>query len=60
LIPDFAVRKNEDFNKAAKLGLPLSVIAKKDSHALNDVVELMHVLIKKSRIVDSSKKLNAA
>lgn len=56
LIPNFAVRKNEDFNKAAKMGIPLCFFAKKDSHALNDVVELMHTLIKVSSQTEESKK----
>lgn len=60
LIPNFAVRKNEDFNKAAKLGLPLCFFAKKDSNALNDVIELMHTLIKRSSIHEETKKNNEA
>lgn len=45
LIPDFAVRKAEDFNVSSKLGLPLSCFAKSNSIALEDIVELMHYLI---------------
>lgn len=55
LIPNFAVRKNEDFNKAAKQGSPLCFFAKKDSHALIDIVELMNILIKRSTSIEIKK-----
>ena len=48
LIPDFAVRKAEDFNIAAKEGLPLPCFARKNSIALEDVIELTHYLLNKS------------
>lgn len=48
LIPDFAVRKAEDFNIAAKEGMPLPCFAKKNSIALEDSIELMHYLLNKS------------
>jgi len=47
LIPDFAVRKAEDFNIAAKEGLPLPCVAKRNSIALEDIIELMYYMIKK-------------
>lgn len=50
LIPDFAVRKAEDFNIAAKEGLPLPCVCKKNSIALQDVVELTHSLLNKTTI----------
>lgn len=48
LIPDFAVRKAEDFNVAAREGMPLSCIAKKNSIALEDCIELMYYLLTRS------------
>lgn len=48
LVPDFAVRKAEDFNVAAREGIPLACIAKKNSIALEDSIELMHYLLKRS------------
>lgn len=50
LIPDFAIRKAEDFNIAAKEGLPLPCICKKNSIALQDIVELIHFLLDKTTI----------
>jgi chromosome partitioning protein len=49
LVPDFAVRKAEDFNIAAKEGLPLACIAKKNSIALQDVIELSYYMLDKSK-----------
>lgn len=52
LIPDFAVRKAEDFNIAAKEGLPLPCVAKKNSIALLDIVELtQHLLTRTTKNV---------
>ena len=45
LIPDFAVRKAEDFNISAKEGLPLPAIAKKNSIAIQDIIELFYYLL---------------
>ena len=45
LVPDFAVRKAEDFNISAKEGLPLPCIARKNSIALQDIIELSHYLL---------------
>jgi chromosome partitioning protein len=58
LVPDFAVRKAEDFNIAAKEGLPLPCIAKRNSIALEDVIELMYYMIKRvspDNITNNSK-----
>lgn len=48
IIPEFAVRKAEDFNIAAKEGMPLACIAKKNSIALQDIIELTYYLLGKS------------
>ena len=44
---DYAIRKSEDINTAAKIGKPLSLFAKKNSIALADIIELVHYLLKK-------------
>ena len=44
---DFAIRKSEDINTSAKLGKPLALFAKKNSIALEDIVELIHYYLKK-------------
>jgi chromosome partitioning protein len=44
---DFAVRKSEDINTSAKLGKPLGLFAKKNSIALEDIVELLHYFLSK-------------
>lgn len=43
--PDFAVRKSEDINIAAKLSLPLGFFAKSNSNAFEDIIELIHYII---------------
>lgn len=48
LIPDFAVRKAEDFNIAAKEGLPLPCVTRKNSIALQDIAELTQHLLSKT------------
>jgi chromosome partitioning protein len=48
LIPNFAVRKAEDFNIAAREGMPLACVAKRNSIALEDILELRAYLLKKS------------
>ncbi len=50
LMPDFAVRKAEDFNIAAKEGVPLACIVKKNSIALQDIVELTQHLLSKTTV----------
>lgn len=57
MMPDFAVRKAEDFNIAAKEGLPLPCIAKKNSIALEDIIDLMHYLLSKTTVKPSKKKV---
>ena len=52
LIPNFAVRKAEDFNIAAREDLPLCCVAKKNSIALEDIVELTWYIINKSVLAD--------
>ena len=52
LIPDFAVRKAEDFNIAAKEGLPIPCVAKKNSIALEDIIELSYYMLEKSRTIE--------
>jgi chromosome partitioning protein len=45
--PDFAIRKSEDINISAKLSKPLSLFAKRNSIALEDIVELLHYCLDK-------------
>jgi chromosome partitioning protein len=42
---DFAVRKSEDINQGAKLGAPLAFFCKKNSNALEDVLELVYYIL---------------
>jgi chromosome partitioning protein len=44
---DFAIRKSEDINISAKLGKPLALFAKKNSIALEDIIELIHFYLTK-------------
>ena len=44
---DFAIRKSEDINISARLGKPLALFAKKNSIALEDIVELLHYYLNK-------------
>jgi chromosome partitioning protein len=44
--PDFAIRKSEDINTSSKLSKPLAFFAKKNSNALEDVIEMVHYIIK--------------
>lgn len=44
---DFAVRKSEDITTSAKIGKPLALFAKKNSIALEDVIELTHYILSK-------------
>ena len=43
VLPDFAVRRTEDFVKSAKLGAPLALFCKPKSPALEDIVELIYL-----------------
>jgi chromosome partitioning protein len=47
---DYAVRRSEDINTAAKLGKPLAFFAKKNSIALADIVELLQYFLGKYTI----------
>jgi chromosome partitioning protein len=42
IIKDFAIRKSEDINIAAKMRLPLPFFCKKNSIALEDIIDLVH------------------
>lgn len=44
---DFAIRRSEDINTAARLGKPLAFFAKKNSIALADIIELIHYFLEK-------------
>lgn len=55
---DFAIRKSEDINISAKLGKPLALFAKKNSIALEDIVELMHYYLNKYTTVETNDKKN--
>jgi chromosome partitioning protein len=44
---DYAVRRSEDINTAAKLGKPLAFFAKKNSIALADIIELLQYFLEK-------------
>ena len=46
--PDFAIRKSEDINTAAKIGLPLATFCKKNSIAFADIMELIRYLLNES------------
>ncbi len=48
LIEDFAIRKSEDFNTSARLGLPLGMFCKSNSIAFEDIVDLLKEIIKRS------------
>lgn len=45
---NFAIRKSEDINTSAKIGKPLALFAKKNSIALEDVVELCNYILSMS------------
>lgn len=49
LIPDFAVRRSEDFPKSARDQLPLALFCKANSIALEDISDLMTEIISRSR-----------
>lgn len=44
---DFAIRKSEDINISSKVGKPLALFAKKNSIALEDVIELLRYYLGK-------------
>lgn len=47
MIPNFAIRRSEDINTAAKLSKPLAFFARTNSMALEDVSDLIHALLEK-------------
>jgi chromosome partitioning protein len=54
LIPDFAVRKSEEFNIASKLSKALAFFCRHNSIALEDVLEIIHFLIKKCSLTEEN------
>lgn len=49
MIPDFAVRRSEDINTAAKLSQPLAFFARTNSIALEDISDLVRALLAKMK-----------
>lgn len=47
MLPDFAIRRSEDINTAAKLSQPLAFFARSNSIALEDISDLIHSLLMK-------------
>ncbi len=47
MMPDFAIRKSEDINTAAKLSQALAFFARTNSIALEDITDLIHGLLMK-------------
>lgn len=45
MVPDFAVRRSEDINTAAKTSQPLAFFARSNSIALEDITDLIHALL---------------
>lgn len=58
MMPDFAVRKSEDFNISVKSALPLALFCRQNSNAWEDTVEVLHHIIDISRT--SEEKLKVA
>jgi chromosome partitioning protein len=50
LIPNFAVRKSEDFPKSAREQLPISFFCKSNSIAFEDIKDLINIIIDASEI----------
>lgn len=50
LIPNFAIRKSEEFNIASKLSKPLAFFCRNNSIAFEDILEMIRFLIDKSSI----------
>lgn len=46
VIPDFAVRMSEELKSSTKLSLPLALFCRSNSIAFEDVVEVIHYLLK--------------
>lgn len=47
MLPDFAIRRSEEINTAAKLSQPLAFFARSNSIALEDIADLIHALLMK-------------
>ncbi len=54
MLPDFAIRRSEEINTAAKLSQPLGFFARSNSIALEDIADLIHALLMR---VNSSIKI---
>lgn len=54
LVPNFAVRKSEDFPRAARDQMPISFFCKSNSIAFEDVCDLIRFIIKKSEVVTNT------
>lgn len=54
---DFAIRKSEDINISAKLGKPLALFAKRNSIALEDIIELIHYFLEKYTTKNIAKNI---
>jgi chromosome partitioning protein len=52
LVPNFAVRKSEDFPKSARDQLPLSFFCKSNSIAFEDISDLIRIIISKSELIN--------
>jgi len=50
LVPNFAVRRSEDFPRSARDQLPISFFCKSNSIAFEDIVDLLRVIISKSEL----------
>ena len=50
LIKDFAIRKSEDINISAKNSMPLPFFCKKNSIAMEDIIELAKILIDEAKV----------
>ena len=59
LIKDFAVRRSEDFPKAARDQLPISFFCKVNSIAFEDISDLTREIIKRSAMQNENLKLTA-
>ena len=55
LIPNFAVRKSEDFPKSARDQLPISFFCKSNSIAFEDICDLVRIILEKSEVSHETK-----
>lgn len=54
LIPEFAIRRSEDFPKSARDQLPLAFFCKANSIALEDIKDLMEEILRRSSAIEKS------